>query len=911
MSEDLAKGIMNELLEEFENLFDIHEKGIDGITAERMKEHDDIYFPAFFQVAGIKHIIRNKRGLIADEVGTGKTLQGIGVYQELRNRNPNTKAVIICPNTVKQHWVDEINTYCENPPRVWNLNDYTDEALASLPNSGIIIFNYDVFGRRDIAGRIISRLSGIDYRLTILDESHNIKSLSGLQANNVDKVARRSEYLAMLTGTDIPNTIMDVFRTISLLEINGNGEFIYPDPKAVAYAYWDKPDIVRAVFRRRRLKRLKEDVVKDLPPRPKPCPVKVDIDGFQRDIYRALFENNELEGHEKLLQLRKALLDPTLVNPDYIENASVKERLLKIQRDASDEIIAYKWLDTGGITEDEYRLLVTGDTRLTYSARLRELKKIVNERITHGKKCVIFSPLLRRGVTDYLKILFREYNPVVMDGTVDATKEMEWNGNERIWQRAYLIRKFNEDPNVMVFIGTTQVAGEGIGLTAGQCGIALDIPYTPRVWRQMPGRLHRRGQTENVEFLYLIASDESLVDTGVFKLLGKKELGIDFMEHGEKMTEDVAEAFGLGEGEYYKLEDIEKRMYTDNQMSRRLFLRMSGLNAGDTLRMLTRSNEKISQELAGYFHSKEWNYSYSAQTARLYGQIIQQLGIDGKMLDMCGAFGVLSTQTGRETDVVDICYHMLNEGKNDSNIPVNNYMQSNAAEMPLRNGLYDLVLFSLGPHQLAFEYIDKKKGKIQERERGFIEARRVAKDGAYLIAIEPEGVIENEIRYFDGIRTTGWEVIPEMSGFVMATYAEDEYGNPETSDYRVHVTVAKAIEPSGKPDSNAFKFAIDEERKAKGKKGTKTNTYPMVEPQICKEFAFYEPETVHTRTLHSAIASYNIKRLEQLAREHGSKNIPDDILSRLGYEKVIIYKKDKHATNGIAEDIVLRPVGKW
>jgi SNF2 family DNA or RNA helicase len=57
-----------------------------------------------FQHVGVKFISLIKNGIIADKVGLGKTIQGIGVSYKLIQDGKADKAIFIVPSTLKVKW---------------------------------------------------------------------------------------------------------------------------------------------------------------------------------------------------------------------------------------------------------------------------------------------------------------------------------------------------------------------------------------------------------------------------------------------------------------------------------------------------------------------------------------------------------------------------------------------------------------------------------------------------------------------------------------------------------------------------------------------------------------------------------------------------------------------------------------
>lgn len=64
-----------------------------------------------FQAAGVQFMRVAESGLLGDEMGTGKTIQILGLINALHKTNDALPALIICPNSVKHQWVEAIDRW--------------------------------------------------------------------------------------------------------------------------------------------------------------------------------------------------------------------------------------------------------------------------------------------------------------------------------------------------------------------------------------------------------------------------------------------------------------------------------------------------------------------------------------------------------------------------------------------------------------------------------------------------------------------------------------------------------------------------------------------------------------------------------------------------------------------------------
>ena len=135
------------------------------------------------------------------------------------------------------------------------------------------------------------------------------------------------------------------------------------------------------------------------------------------------------------------------------------------------------------------------DQETNFSPKLIELKHILTEKLdlqNQEKKIIIFSEWIRmHGLIGHL---LRELNlPFV-----------ELNGKIPVSKRQILIDKFQNDPNVKVFL-STEAGGSGLNLQAADTVINFELPWNPAKKNQRIGRIDRLGQTaEHLTVINLI-----------------------------------------------------------------------------------------------------------------------------------------------------------------------------------------------------------------------------------------------------------------------------------------------------------------------------------------------------------------------------------------------------------------------
>ncbi len=113
---------------------------------------------------------------------------------------------------------------------------------------------------------------------------------------------------------------------------------------------------------------------------------------------------------------------------------------------------------------------------------------LVDDIMERGDKVLVFTSF--RSVRDQLFTTF-EYKATLITAEMSATT------------RALQVKRFQEDSNCKLFIATTQIAAEGLTLTAANIVIFNDLPFTPGALAQAQARAHRAGQTKSVHVYYV------------------------------------------------------------------------------------------------------------------------------------------------------------------------------------------------------------------------------------------------------------------------------------------------------------------------------------------------------------------------------------------------------------------------
>ncbi len=751
------------------------------------------------QEFGSFSIYDKKRFLIADEGGYGKTIQAIDAKRLIEiGNNERIKALVICPNSAREYWTAQVTTnYPDQTALV--LDRYSPEALQQASDADFVIVNHNVFGNKRTRSILIEGLGQIGFGYIIVDESHNTKNPSAFRSKHIRKLTDGIEYLALLSATPVPDKLQDIYALISMMEPE-----TYPTALSVMKVYQRNPLVLGSVLNQRMLRRGEEEI-------PEVTPWVVNLGEDHMRVYTEVLEYGDISPTEKLDQLRKASLDPSLVDPELISDPELRARL--------------KDLD---------------------SSKYRELDKLLSDVVQAGEKAVVFTSRFKEGVTRKLEQRYEQYGALRIDGDVKAGYMGKRSRREEVRQL------FQTSPDHKVLITNPETMGEGVSLIGASYVIFLDLPYTPATFYQAIKRVDRRGQERDVTVVNMITNypfhRKGSIDVGVRELIEEKKRLIDFVMRGGKVK--LEEGKLVSDTPTSAQRPIDERLYSSRQQLRRILTRMVGRSSSDNSHFLDRHDGRMAQEFAEVY-AEGWEYSYSAKTAQVYEKIIEGLIASGeplgRMLDVASGPAVLSRVLGRPVVNLDINSAHFEKAKELCAHPDNEFYKGFMHELFFDDVSFDLVLCSLGLHFAELERKDKEKGIVRERERAIREANRALRRNGYYIITLPDYLEVDELKFYEGLEMMGFEVVRELSGKVFAT-------EPEDSRFRVYaVTARKVNRPSSEIDKEYFEFKTDKQiMESRERQGRLNNVIPpQPRLELCREFAFYDPrqglETVESR----------------------------------------------------------------
>jgi SNF2 family DNA or RNA helicase len=156
--------------------------------------------------------------------------------------------------------------------------------------------------------------------------------------------------------------------------------------------------------------------------------------------------------------------------------------------------------------------------KLCAQGKINVAKELATSITDSGEKVLIFSSFIEPLKT--LKEFFKEEAVMI-------------SGETPVQERGEIVKAFQTNKNIKIFLGGYKSAGTGITLTAAQNFIGIDYPWNPADLQQSHDRLHRPSQTaSNVNIYQLVTIDT--IDEDMKGILDTKQGIFDQVIEGKK-----------------------------------------------------------------------------------------------------------------------------------------------------------------------------------------------------------------------------------------------------------------------------------------------------------------------------------------------------------------------------------------
>ena len=391
--------------------------------------------------------------------GLEKHLQAITTLTQYKIEHPGQPSLVVCPTSLVYNWKEEFTKF--NPDfkvlAVDGNPGQRKKLLNDIKNYDVVITSYTLL-QKDI-----ECYKKIAFGYAILDEAQHIKNRGTRNAQSVKMV--QAAHRLILTGTPIENSLDELWSLFDFLMpglLSSYDRFVekyirYPS----AQQSGKNLDNLRRKVAPFILRRMKKDVLSDLPPVSE-IVYHCHLSEIQQELYRSYAES----AREELSQLvKKEGFDRVQIH--------VLATLTRLKQICCHPAIFAK---------DQAE---AGDSS-KYDMLLELLQTLMEGR----HKTVIFS--------QYTRML----NIMREDLQKQGIRFEYLDGSSK--NRLSIVKKFNEDQNIPIFLVSLKAGGSGLNLVGADTVIHYDMWWNPAVENQATDRVHRLGQKQSVSSYKLI-----------------------------------------------------------------------------------------------------------------------------------------------------------------------------------------------------------------------------------------------------------------------------------------------------------------------------------------------------------------------------------------------------------------------
>ncbi|CAA3021982.1 ATP-dependent DNA helicase DDM1 isoform X1 [Olea europaea subsp. europaea] len=451
-----------------------------------------------YQIKGVKWMIslwqNGLNGILADQMGLGKTIQTIAFLAHLKGNGLDGPYMIIAPLSTLSNWMSEIARFAPSLHAIIYHGDKKDRDEIRRkhmpktigPKFPIVITSYEI--ALSDARRYLRHYN---WKYVVVDEGHRLKNSKCKLVKELKQLPIENKLL--LTGTPLQNNLAELWSLLNFIlpdifssheefeswfDFSGkcNNEALKEELEEKRRAQVVAK--LHAILRPFLLRRMKSDVEQMLP-RKKEIIIYATLTAYQKNFQDHLI-NRTLEDHLRetvdagrgmkgklsnlMIQLRK-----NCNHPDLLESAFNGSYLYPPVEQIVGQCGKFQLLD---------RLL----------AKLFERKH----------KVLIFSQWTK--ILDIMEYYFSE----------KGFEVCRIDGNVKLSERKRQIEEFNDvNSNYRIFLLSTRAGGLGINLTSADTCILYDSDWNPQMDLQAMDRCHRIGQTKPVH-VYRLTTAQSV-----------------------------------------------------------------------------------------------------------------------------------------------------------------------------------------------------------------------------------------------------------------------------------------------------------------------------------------------------------------------------------------------------------------
>ncbi|TPX73207.1 hypothetical protein CcCBS67573_g05518 [Chytriomyces confervae] len=542
-----------------------------------------------FQLEGVHWLKQQEQsrfngGILADEMGMGKTIQIISLIAGTKNTvKPN---LILTPTVAILQWLSELKERVS--PNFLNICVFhgtnRETSVKNLEAYDVVLSTFAIveslyrkqqhgFKRQGEMVKAKSILHAIDWGRVVLDEAHSIKDRSSSTARAVFNLKAR--YKWSVTGTPLQNRVGELYSLIRFLDADPFSHYFY-ECGHISHSHfcWWNAEILKPIqnyggvgdglvafkklgvlLDRIMLRRTKLERADDLGLPPRVIHVRRDVfNEAEEELYESLYTdsqrqfgtyvasntvlNNYASIFSLLSRMRLAVNHPDLVTTKMkIKDNMANESLVcGICQEVAEDAVISKCKHVFCREDVRGYMLSCPEGQQEYegTGKLKNAPKtsIVNyidmskwRSSTKIEALVEELTIMQRDDATMKSIVFSQF-VAFLDLIHWRLSRAGFNcvkldGRMTPQGRDAVIQSFMKDPSVTIFLVSLKAGGVALNLTEASRVFILDPWWNPAVEDQAFDRIHRLGQHRPIRITRLII--ENSIESRILQLQDKKK----------------------------------------------------------------------------------------------------------------------------------------------------------------------------------------------------------------------------------------------------------------------------------------------------------------------------------------------------------------------------------------------------
>ncbi len=455
------------------------------------------------QKTGSLYLLQRNKSGIFDEMGLGKTKQVLDVLQYWKTYKISKSGIVICPNTAKFSWAEEIIKHSDfSYFEIGNGTELCRKDITFMKTSPRDLFIVHM----DCLRYVVEDLVKLNPGFVFVDEYHFFKNIGNARVpgslrtqalfyliNEWEKKNKDLKVIIM-TGTPVAEKPEESYSVLQMLMpgfissysrfvsrfCEYEDKFFYVKNKEGGKAFRKKIRQVAGYKNLRELKDLLESVgIRRLKSEVEGFPEKVEIKKY------VIMDKEHLQNYEKV-------------------KIATRQEIIQLQKSGTPFNVKNKFVRLMQVVNNP--AILGGHN---YSCKYELLDELLAEIMCDPEEKVILWTIYRKAI----ELLFNRYNKLYGADCIF--------GDVKIQDRGGIIKRFNDNKKPRLLICNPQAGGVSLNLQRAQTAIYVDCMFSLTQRLQSEDRIHRRSSKGTVRIISIVAKDS--IDEGLIEILRQKK----------------------------------------------------------------------------------------------------------------------------------------------------------------------------------------------------------------------------------------------------------------------------------------------------------------------------------------------------------------------------------------------------